>query len=134
MSVRTWESPILIESDYLYFFNILSLISKYNHFLNFSIFQPLVQEIRLAKLFPKFKTLKKKIEFQETISYGVQQITYFCYGFCVRGMELYWKNWKWAFDFIGTTKGYDTARVHHKKCNFLVFSLCTDTQKSQCRK
>ena len=30
----------------------------------------------------------KKLEFQETISYGAQQILYFCYGFYVLGMKL----------------------------------------------
>ena len=42
----------------------------------------LLQEIWLAELFPKFKTLKK-MEFWETVYYGAQKITCFCYDFCI---------------------------------------------------
>ena len=48
-------------------------------------FQPPLQEIWLAKLFPEFDSFKN-MEFQKTIYYIAQQITCFFYNFCVLGM------------------------------------------------
>ena len=58
-------------------------------------------------------------KFQKTISYGVQQITCVCSGFCVLGGEVQWKNSKRSCDIVGNTKGQ--ASKSQKKHNLLTF-------------
>ena len=59
-------------------------------------------------------------KFQKTISYGVQQITCVCSGFCVLGGEVQWKNSKRSCDIVGNTKG-QASKSQKKKHNLLTF-------------